>query len=66
MSNVNGSDLLIFEFAWHNFFGAGNLRAKIKRRIRRRTDEIGQLTGTFVDGQTKLVNSMANSLTDRQ
>ena len=37
--DVHGSGLLIFEFAWHNFFGAaGNLRAKIKRRIRRRTD----------------------------
>jgi hypothetical protein len=34
--------------------------------IRRRTDEIGQLTGTFVDGQTKLVNSLAHSLTDRR
>ena len=33
--------------------------------IRRRTDEIGQLTGTFVDGQTKLVNSLAHSSTDR-
>ena len=29
--------------------------------IRRRTDEIGQLTGTLVDGQTKLVNSLAHS-----
>ena len=34
--------------------------------IRRRTDEIGQLTGTFVDGQTKLVNSLAHSSTDRR
>jgi hypothetical protein len=30
-------------------------------RIRRRTNEIGQLTGEFVDRQTKLVNSLANS-----
>jgi len=34
--------------------------------IRRRIDEIGQLTGTFVDGQTKLVNSLAHSSTDRR
>ena len=49
--HVHGSGLLIFEFAWHNFFGAaGNLRAKIKRRI---VDgqTIGHLTGKFVDGQ---------------